>query len=45
MRENQEALMQDNLISIVIPVYNAEKFIEETVASVKSQSYTEWELL
>lgn len=37
--------MQDDLISIVIPVYNAEKFIEETVESVVNQSYTEWELL
>ncbi len=37
--------MQDNLISIVIPVYNAEKFIEETVESVVNQSYTDWELL
>lgn len=37
--------MQDNLISIVIPVYNAEKFIEETVSSVLEQTYTEWELL
>lgn len=37
--------MQDNLISIVIPVYNAEKFIEETVSSVINQTYTEWELL
>lgn len=37
--------MQENLISIVIPVYNAEKFIEETVASVVNQTYTNWELL
>lgn len=37
--------MQDDLISIVIPVYNAEKFIEETVESVVNQSYEEWELL
>ena len=37
--------MQDNLISIVIPVYNAERFIEETVASVLNQTYPEWELL
>lgn len=37
--------MQENLISIVIPVYNAEKFIEETVASVVNQTYQDWELL
>lgn len=37
--------MQESLISIVIPVYNAEKFIEETVASVRNQTRQEWELL
>ena len=37
--------MQENLISIVVPVYNAEKFIEETVASVVNQTYPNWELL
>lgn len=37
--------MQENLISIVIPVYNAEKFIKETVASVLNQTWQEWELL
>ena len=33
------------MISIIIPVHNAESFIEETVASVKAQTYTDWELL
>ncbi len=37
--------MQENLISIVIPVYNAENFIEETVAGVVNQTYPDWELL
>ena len=37
--------MQENLISIVVPVYNAEKFIEETVTSVMNQTLLEWELL
>lgn len=37
--------MQENLISIVIPVYNAEKFIEDTVQSVMNQTYPHWELL
>ena len=33
------------MISVIIPVHNAEKFIEETVASVRRQTYREWELL
>lgn len=33
------------LISIVIPAYNAEAFIERTIGSVKLQSYTNWEIL
>ncbi len=35
----------NDLVSIIIPVYNAEKFIDETINSVKSQTYTNWELL
>lgn len=33
------------LVSIVTPVYNAERFIAETIKSVQSQTYTDWELL
>lgn len=33
------------LVSIVVPVYNSEKFIAETIASVQAQTYTNWELL
>jgi teichuronic acid biosynthesis glycosyltransferase TuaG len=32
-------------VSIIIPCYNAEKFIEETIHSVLQQSFTDWELL
>ncbi len=35
----------DELVSIVVPVYNAEKYIEKTIQMVKEQTYTEWELL
>lgn len=34
-----------NLISIVVPVYNAEAFIRATIATVQAQTYDEWELL
>lgn len=33
------------LISIVLPVYNGEKYLRESIESVISQTYTNWELL
>lgn len=33
------------MISIIIPVHNAEKFIRETIDCVRAQSYGDWELL
>ena len=32
-------------ISIVIPVYNADKYIKTTIGSILSQSFSNWELL
>lgn len=37
--------MCDALVSVVIPVYNAEKFIEATVESVTNQTFQNWEIL
>lgn len=33
------------LISVIIPIYNVEKFLDETIQSVLNQSYEEWELI
>lgn len=38
-------MRMNDLVSIVIPVYNANKYIEATVESVVSQTYEKWELL
>ena len=32
-------------VSIIMPVYNAERFIDEAIDSVISQTYFDWELL
>ena len=32
------------MVSIVIPIYNGELFIEDTINSVLNQTYTDWEL-
>lgn len=37
--------MDEVSVSIIIPVHNAEDFIEDTILSVKSQSFTDWELI
>ena len=33
------------MISIVVPVYNAAKYIEQTISMVQKQIYTDWELI
>jgi glycosyltransferase involved in cell wall biosynthesis len=34
-----------DLVSIITPTFNAEKFIAETIKSVQNQTYTHWELI
>ena len=34
-----------HLVSIVVPVYNAARFIDETIQTVLDQTYANWELL
>ena len=33
------------MISIIVPVYNAEKYIETTIEMVCRQTYPDWELI
>lgn len=35
----------DNLVSIIMPVYNAEKYVAEAIESVIAQNHENWELL
>lgn len=37
--------MRYPLVSVIMPVYNTEKYVHEAVNSVINQSYTNWELL
>ncbi len=37
--------MEKTLVSIVVPVYNSEKFILDTIDTVEKQSYKNWELI
>lgn len=36
---------EDDMVSVIMPAYNAEKYIEESIASVLNQSYQNLELL
>lgn len=37
--------MSNSLISIIVPVYNSEKYINKCIDSILNQTYTNWELL
>lgn len=37
--------MLEELVSIIVPVYHVEKYIVQTMACVRAQSYQNWELL
>jgi teichuronic acid biosynthesis glycosyltransferase TuaG len=42
---NQWYNMQENLVSIITPSFNSEKFIAETIESVQNQTYKNWEMI
>lgn len=37
--------MKEELVSIIIPTYNCEKYISETIKSVINQTYKNWEMI
>lgn len=37
--------MENNLISVIVPVYNVEKYIEQTLNSILQQSYKNFEVI
>lgn len=37
--------MIDQMVTVIIPVYNAEKYLERTIRSILLQTYLQWELI
>ena len=37
--------MNNNLVSIITPLYNGERFLAQTIESVLAQTYPDWEML
>ena len=37
--------MESGLVSVMMPAYNAEKYIEQAIESVLTQTYSNWELI
>ena len=37
--------MKNDLISIIIPVFNVEKYIADTINCILNQSYQNWEAI
>lgn len=38
-------MTNNKLVSIIIPVYNASRFLEETINSIQEQTYSNWEAI
>ena len=37
--------MEKGLVSVITPTYNCAKFIGETIESVQTQTYQQWEII
>jgi teichuronic acid biosynthesis glycosyltransferase TuaG len=37
--------MDDELVSVIVPVYNSEKYVKDAIESVINQTYKKWEMI
>ena len=45
LKVKKRRINEQPLVSIVMPAYNAENFIEDSITSIRNQTYTNWELI
>lgn len=45
MKNNISSWQSNKLVSVITPAYNAERFLQETIESVLSQTYENWEMI
>jgi teichuronic acid biosynthesis glycosyltransferase TuaG len=45
MKNGFNNIENQNLVSIITPAYNCEKYVSETIESVQNQTYTNWEMI
>ena len=38
-------MIKEDLVSIIMPTFNSERFVEESINSIINQTYTNWELI
>ena len=38
-------VLKSHLVSVIVPIFNADKYLHETIQSVISQTYTNWEMI
>ncbi|MBW6055140.1 glycosyltransferase family 2 protein [Escherichia coli] len=37
--------LDETLVSIIMPVYNGDRYLHDAISSVKKQTYDNWELI
>ena len=45
MDRNKKQLIMNPTISVIVPVYNAEKYVGRCIESVKAQTYSDWQMI
>ncbi|MCC8152339.1 MAG: glycosyltransferase [Lachnospiraceae bacterium] len=45
MISNEHTKKENPIVSIIMPVYNAQEFLSEAIESVLNQTFTDWEMI